>query len=784
MEEKLPANIDTLSLTEEILCPKDAMTTCTTTQKQYAEAEEQAASSNEQLQDPCQCEVHIERPVLPAWKGQPEVPLPILAAVAAKKSLLSVPRHPVTARLGLPVDAEVAYSESVTQEAILKNLEVSQEDERAGAMQKMEENVFTDVDDSWNLEREGPAAVVVSQENEDEHPLSPAKSCWMSTHPPAVLGPNENPHFQISPPHSPSNVPPNLPHALIKTPTKNKITKPVEIVLSSSSWGNDTHPVLTELIQTHLESYFKEGGTGNAHSQTVDLVIHRLFTGHEPIIVIEDKRKGQSKGKHVYGLKPERMVLDNELVMQEGPYRSRLVSKVRECFVHAKEQHLQKQRQQEQPQQVSVSNRPPTFKPEDDPLICDEQIEPYLDPAILFHQQQEAQRLLQQHQPQLRQHPLQTQRVPQQKRIGPRPKTSSALHCGPSGQQPKAPVRPMVQPTASASSVHPALTVPTGGTLQTCHVQQQQQAVLPFVPGPNTPDRNIATKRDMDETPVIANTKKKHRTQNMTQMESIPLTAKDETIVPKEAKTKIKSAIIQPTRLIEAGKQVLKPVVRVDGLTYDWSSLNLDGTAAWNRLLTQRVLDNPGTKKTVTQVTAIDTYRLMHYLKDSLQTIMPAGNSPLHEAMRATPQASLQQTEEESSKQRFLRLSNCPEDLRPLFPRLAVVYNEMVAQDCLPPGASMQQRYYQYMTAAELREHMIAAEQDVVVLAGKEERVLRTAKQLGLFGKRNRSDEVNIDDDKSVGDASTKPVFWQQDFAALLKQRDVAKRYLMVHDQW
>jgi len=235
-------------------------------------------------------------------------------------------------------------------------------------------------------------------------------------------------------------------------------------------------------------------------------------------------------------------------------------------------------------------------------------------------------------------------------------------------------------------------------------------------------------------------------------------------------------------------------MVTPDQLTYDWSSLNLNGTESWNRFLKQRMLDDPVAHPTVPQVNALDTYHLTQSLKNQLRTIPPPEDSPLHAALAYMPPPSAKELARQFAQGRRVRLStappppapaSCPDDLRPMYSRMATVYQEMVAQDATDPANSYLQRSYQFKTAKEMRQHMLEAEQDVAALAIKEERVLRTAKKLGLWdddakmeSKKETAETANSMNDKE------KPVYWQKNFAALLKSGDPSTRYLMAHDNF
>lgn len=725
------------------------------------------------------------RPALPAWKGQPNVPAwkgqpeicagaPVMVVAPAKSALRHIPRPVVTRSHVPPTNAAAPKSldSSLEEGVAFPNTVIKEkagvDDTADAAHQGGSDRAEKYRDPSGASEHGGTRTEHPTNEGAERNPTAVQKQA------PNVLRPGACSVVNSHPPRS--TLSPILPR-------KPKKTDPLEIILSPTGWGDNEHPILTKLIKAHFDSYFKEGGTENVFSQTIDLVIHRLFSEYKPVVIAAEKHR-------------QRFVLDTGVVMVKGHYRSRLVAKIRECFLHAKEQRLKVQRSLGD---VAAAPPPPPPKRADsDPLMCDELIEPYLDPVILFHQQQQALRLreqeelhfiqqYQQRHDELRQKLHETTQQ-QQSLLGPQQpllgRTQVVIQHG--RPQQRAQVRVTVQaPFANAGS-GPKM-APAGRK-----APPTTMASVLELPRPKTPNRGIIHLHDIDETPVIANTKKARTESSVTTGTKLFSTTGGMVSSYKRQYRKKKRVVVK-----SAAKPVHcvpMPLVAVDELTYDWSSLKLDATAAWNRLLKQRMLENPGTYRTVPQVSAVDTYRLMQNLKDSLQTIMPPEDSPLHEALGASPVASARDMAEDLSQRRRVRLSstvppptpaNCPDDLRPLFPRLAIVYNEMVAQD-LEPATSMQQRFYQYMTADEMRQHMIAAEQDVAALAAKEERVLRTAQQLGLLGKRRRIDEMSGDDENNEScKAAVKPVFWREDFATLLKKDGGSTtRYLMVHDKF
>ena len=78
-----------------------------------------------------------------------------------------------------------------------------------------------------------------------------------------------------------------------------------------------------------------------------------------------------------------------------------------------------------------------------------------------------------------------------------------------------------------------------------------------------------------------------------------------------------------------------------------------------------------------------------------------------------------------------------------------------------------------------MRQHLIDAEQAVAELAVREDRVLRTARQLGLWD----NDDAAVTPKPTTKD-ETEPVYWQKNFTALLRNRDPSMRYLMPHDNF
>jgi len=312
----------------------------------------------------------------------------------------------------------------------------------------------------------------------------------------------------------------------------------------------------------------------------------------------------------------------------------------------------------------------------------------------------------------------------------------------------------------------------------------------PGATAPKTPERsniNYNTSH-MEATPIATNTTTgKTKTKRSTKPAVAGTTPRFVSALPtkrkfKEEKRKQREASKKRKSDMMKGAPMVTPI----GLTYDWSALNLNGTASWNRMLKQRMLDDPVAHPTVPQVNALDTYQLMQDLKNQTHPLPPPQDSPLHAALCRMVPPTAKEKCQAFAQGRPVRWStntpppapaSCPEDLRHLYPRMARTYQGMVAQDATDPANSNWQRAYQFMTASEIRQHMIDAEQDVAALAVKEERVLRTAKKLGLFNATQPKAGDNEADEKD------KPVFWQKNFSALLKSGNPLVKYLMLHDQ-
>jgi len=606
-------------------------------------------------------------------------------------------------------------------------------------------------------------------------------------------------------------------------PKDTNSTETFEIILheagpnndnSNSNKEEDDHPVLTSMIESYVDHFYEEGGPTTKHSSTVDLVIYRLFMEHSPSLVLVTGPTSTT-----------RAVLFPEQVLRGGPQYSLMVQKIRDGFVRA----YQKKHgivAAAAPVAASTSTPPPatattttqgTSKPKADlstpeVLMCEEDIDPFEDPALERanrDRQEQVRRqqmgLLQPRQPEIPIAPAATVGAAAPPKPPPPPPATSTVTVD---AEPAA--RPKPPPPLPATSSNPPVAQPGSPSKKPPPEAFMEARRRPGAP--MTPNRGVSA--HTDATPVMANTTGKtargaaHRPLPFASPRP-PTVGGDKKTTTGVAKKGVANKKRKPKeqnktkRVSKKAKRAKRgPMVTPKGLTYDWSSLELNGTASWNRILKQRMLDDPVAHPTVPQVNALDTYQLMQNLKNSLRTIPPPRGSPLPEALRRILAPSSRQVAQDFAQGRRVRLSttappppppaSCPNDLRHLYPRMAKVYQEMVAQDSVGPADSFLQRSYQYMTASEMRQHMITAEQDIAKLAVKEERVLRTAEKLGLWGddddadvqKKNSQDKELTEDEGDAGGQKKKPVFWQKNFSALLKSGDPATRYLMAHDQF
>ena len=211
---------------------------------------------------------------------------------------------------------------------------------------------------------------------------------------------------------------------------------------------------------------------------------------------------------------------------------------------------------------------------------------------------------------------------------------------------------------------------------------------------------------------------------------------------------------------------VTPPVVRVDQLTYDWSSLPLDGTRAWNAILEhhhhhhQRPTSpqNGDTKEHPSVVTPLHLYQLMQLLKEALldSIVVPSPDCPLQ---------SIHDTERNDDDLLYVSSTNglepnppdnCPEELLPLYNNAAIFYRKLLEErrnfhhqqhqlqhQADPQSEQQKQQHpslkdtYQLMDANELCQYVQQTKKHITSLYRKEQRVLNTAKQLFLYPPRN-----------------------------------------------
>jgi hypothetical protein len=613
---------------------------------------------------------------------------------------------------------------------------------------------------------------------------------------------------------------------------------PFEVVLSDASWGNDNHPILRNLIEQHYDSYFAEGGLLNQHSQTIDLVIHRLMTEYHPLLIVEKKVKLPRP-------RTERTVVSPHQVMPGAHYRSRLYDKIRGCFVHAREQRRTQDSQDRAavadfaasptvdaspatvassaPVALPAPAQPTENRTTDSPiseelLLCDEQIEPYVDPMLSAVPQQTTSQPPQQ---QLQPHagaatappPQPYPRVPPQSgvplvggQLPSDPHTAQVIyfphqnpyyhhyhyhfpHPAPlQAQNPNhhtsqsalnqsssrvvmqhqyssnfPPIRVTVQRTARTHSGHSMVAGQKKPPNQSWPAARTT-TTAPAMGGLKTPDRRHSG--SIAAPTMTKAAKKSQGGATLTKSGRDDPIGKDLSIKAKPRAKKPTPAQLIPSKSRKYINGIPEPMVSVDKLTYDWSSLKLDGAAAWNAWLKQKLLQDPSRHGDVPQVTAMDTFWLVQNLKDSLRTIPPPKGSSLHRVDLSDARSSISSPAAAAAEG----------DFDALYPHLSKVYQEMVAQDCISMDrerVSRQQLEFQYMTADQVREHLVAIEQDVTALAAQQHQVVEMAQEMGLFAKRRRVTKTDGTSD-----------FWQPDFAAQLSKSGEASRYLMAHDQF
>jgi hypothetical protein len=189
-------------------------------------------------------------------------------------------------------------------------------------------------------------------------------------------------------------------------------------------------------------------------------------------------------------------------------------------------------------------------------------------------------------------------------------------------------------------------------------------------------------------------------------------------------------------------------------IQYDWSSLRIDGTAAWNRFLLER--SDPRIELQPPVVTPMDTYQLVQSVKAGLATTTPPPGSYLYDALSDS-----------------FDPKNKPETPKT---QLMQLFRDMA--DYETSGTSKRKQSYQFMKATEVRDHLVAMEKDIA--------------ELNEIGNQLEDKDECSTSDGAVGpkrirkaaDMKEAPVFWQADFAALFENKGPATRYLMPQDQY
>ena len=255
----------------------------------------------------------------------------------------------------------------------------------------------------------------------------------------------------------------------------------------------------------------------------------------------------------------------------------------------------------------------------------------------------------------------------------------------------------------------------------------------------STPKRKA--RHDNDETPQVTNRGKRHRGSSKSGRISLTL----------------------PPPL-----DVELPVVRVEDLCYDWSSLKLDGTAAWNKLLVERT--NPAISNIQAQVTPMDTYQLMQNLRDGLRTPALPKDSPLHKGFKDVNKG----------------LAACSPSLKPVFPEMTSLFRNMVKFDS---NEDKSRRYsYHHKTPEALQEHLVEIDRHGAELKARQAQLAATHPQapsrlpeiIAQAKARRRAKKMQ----QSPQPKTSAPVFWQENFTALLQKKTAATNYLMIQDQY
>jgi hypothetical protein len=467
-----------------------------------------------------------------------------------------------------------------------------------------------------------------------------------------------------------------------------------DIVFSPTQITTNAPHLLESVVEAYHPVFFDKDGSINKNhnsNRTVVAVIEQLIEKHKPNLYATYMDRTWKR-------------LSYQDILPAGAFSQRMNSMVRRCFVSTKKK---------------------TDK-ECEPLLCNEEMPPYMDPVPYFYQ--------------------------------PRPSAVPHRHLPnilPRMAGRRLPTSPVPTRALPRKAVGPGTHAKHGGPRTPCRGRIKPLAHI-----------------DMDKTPVMANTT---FTKNGGASEiGIPMDIdadEDPWTSTRKKRSGKRKDLAKQSSSISLRPQIEKPVVQVEDLAYDWAPLGLgvtNGTAAWNRRLQDQMLQDPGAHPSFEPVTAVDTLRIVQGLRRSLVTILPPRDSPLHRAAQARSGDQIKFGDE------------VPEELRPMMPRWAEAYRGMLAQDC--DDGLEHRREYQYRTSDEVRECLMRAEQDAADLAAREGRILKTVKHLGLWD----SPKSIVDDAEGVDNPSqgSEKVFWQEDFEALVKKGGPDYRHLKIHDRF
>lgn len=290
----------------------------------------------------------------------------------------------------------------------------------------------------------------------------------------------------------------------------------------------------------------------------------------------------------------------------------------------------------------------------------------------------------------------------------------------------------------SPSSAHNSPANSTAGgvkrVLPTTRTTKQQAVSTPVRAG---------AKHDLsaEKTPIAGNKKLRQQLRDV--------------VLPRSASRR---ASIEAKRMMEELPTSSRRYVRVDQLAYDWSGLNIDGAAAWNRFLRER--NDPKIELQPRVVSAMDTYQLVQSVKAGLATVTPPPGSYLYEALAEDFDAEEEEESAETPKARLMSL----------FRKMA---------DYETSEASRRKHEYQLMKEDEIQDYLVEIEKDIRELDEIESQLeddeLSGADAYHSPARLPKTDEATM---KNV------PVFWQRNFSALFENKGTATRYLMPQDQF